>query len=416
MENVCVIKLKNKKDYAIVAPGQITYALNASKEELDKTKKEVYEETKNFKIAKSPVSRASIAIIPTFDCNLRCVYCYANGGKTNEIISMDIVEKALKYVKENNKKAKIIDLFLVGGGEPLLHFDLVKKIVTMANSFFEKVEIHVVTNGTFDERVLNWLIEVRANIRVSYDVLGQTNQRPFVDNKDSRKKVEENIKKLLASKLEVIIQCIITSDTVNSMREISNILCNLGVKVVKFEPCLMTDVSRGTKQLQPDPKLFANKLLDVIEYISDNNLDLLVDTGYFTKPTIGKYCGMGNGNFTITPEGVITSCVEVGRKSDPYADKIMIGKIDNDVKIFEKNVEFLSKISYNEQEGGCKNCNYRLICLGGCPMANIWQGGFPIKKSNFTCTVEHVLIPKLLDKIIENDKIMNVIMENPQKY
>ncbi len=84
--------------------------------------------------------------------------------------------------------------------------------------------------------------------------------------------------------------------------------------------------------------------------------------------------------------------------------------------IYDKNVEFLSNLSYNKQKGGCSNCEYRFICLGGCPMANIWQGGLPIKKSNFTCVVEHTLIPKLLSKIIENERIMQVVMENPTKY
>lgn len=416
MKNVSVIKLEKEKNYAIIAPGQITYALNASEEELNNEIEEVYEETKKFKLEEPSKEYTSIAIIPTFDCNLRCIYCYANGGKTNEIISLDIVKKALNHVRNNNKKAKILDMFLVGGGEPLLHFDLVKEIVKTAEHLFDKVEIHVVTNGTFKEAVLKWLIERKANIRVSYDVLGQTNQRPFYNNEDSKEIVEKNIKSLLNSGLNVMIQCIVTSDTVNKLREIATILCELGVKVVKFEPCLMTDVSRGTKNLQPDPKIFANKLLDVIEYIAVNNLNLLVDTGYFTKPTIGKYCGMGNGNFTVTPEGMITPCVEVGRKSDPYANKLMIGEISDDVVIYDKNVEFLSNLSYNKQKGGCSNCEYRFICLGGCPMANIWQGGLPIKKSNFTCVVEHTLIPKLLSKIIENERIMQVVMENPTKY
>ncbi len=174
----------------------------------------------------------------------------------------------------------------------------------------------------------------------------------------------------------------------------------------------MTDVSRGTKSLQPDPAVFANKLLEAIEYVADNELPILIDTGYFTKPTIGKYCGLGNGNFTVTPEGMITSCVEVSRKNDPYSDTIMFGKITDKVEINEDKLEKLDKINYNNQKGGCSNCQYRLICLGGCPMANIWQNGLPLKKSAFTCTVEHTLLPKLLLKIIENKKIMNVIMEN----
>ena len=34
-KSVSVVKLKNKNDYAILAPGQITYALDASSDELE---------------------------------------------------------------------------------------------------------------------------------------------------------------------------------------------------------------------------------------------------------------------------------------------------------------------------------------------------------------------------------------------
>jgi len=40
MSNVSAIKLNDENDYAIIAPGQITYALKASEEYLEKVVKE----------------------------------------------------------------------------------------------------------------------------------------------------------------------------------------------------------------------------------------------------------------------------------------------------------------------------------------------------------------------------------------
>ena len=34
MKNVSIVELEGERNYAILAPGQITYALNTSKEEL----------------------------------------------------------------------------------------------------------------------------------------------------------------------------------------------------------------------------------------------------------------------------------------------------------------------------------------------------------------------------------------------
>ena len=415
MSNVSTIKLDDANNYAIIAPGQITYALKADEKYLEKVIKEVEKQVKNYKISSEDNDRVSLSLMPTYDCNLRCIYCYANGGKDKDILSESIAKKALNYVRNYNKAAKYLDLYLVGGGEPLLHFDLIKKIISYADTLFDHVEINVVSNGTFSKEVCDWLIIRKANVRISYDVLGQDIQRKYENNKSSKKDVINNIKRLIENNINVLIQCIITSYTVDKMKDIVDELLELKISAVKFEPCLMTDVSRGTISLQPNPIAFADSLLEVIEYIANNNFPILIDTGYFTKPTLGKYCGLGNGNFTVTPQGKITSCVEVSRSSDPYSDIIIFGKIEENVEIDNKKLDFLESINYKNQHGGCSKCPYRLICLGGCPMANIWQNGLPLTKSKFTCQVEHAFLPRLLLKLIENDKIINVIMENPEK-
>lgn len=414
MNNVSVVTL-NQNQYAIIAPGQITYALDASKEELEMVIQEVKEETKNITLNQTDNFKESIAIMPTFDCNLRCIYCYAEGGKTQEVLPYKTAQKALDYVRKFNKVATTLNMYLVGGGEPLLYFKHVKRIVDYAKKLYKEVIIHVVTNGTFDKDVFTWIIENKVNVRVSYDIIGQNEQRPFKDYTGSKEIVVKNIQKLIDNHAEVMIQCVITQSTVSRMREMVDELLELGVSLVKFEPCLMTEMSRGNESLQPKPEVFANALFDVIEYVADNNYPLLIDTGYFTKPTLGKYCGLGNGNFIVTPEGQITSCVEVGRITDIYADKMMYGKISEKLEINEEKLDFLSTISYKSQKGGCPECCYRLICLGGCPMANIWQNGFPLTKSDYTCTIERLFLPKLLSEMINNDKILNVIMEYPEK-
>lgn len=55
------------------------------------------------------------------------------------------------------------------------------------------------------------------------------------------------------------------------------------------------------------------------------------------------------------------------------------------------------------------------MCLGGCPMANIWQNGLPLTKSQFSCTIEHIFLPKILTKMLENDKLIEIMCKNPAK-
>lgn len=407
------IKLK-ENDYALVTENQIIYALDATSKELEKLKESVLSEMQLKKRHKKDADKIpSLAFIITNDCNLNCIYCYANsGGNNNLIISSDIVTKAIKYVKKTNSTEKELNLFLVGGGEPLLYFEKVKEILELAQASFKTVYINVVTNGTFNEEILEWLIFNKASIRISYDGEYQEEQRPSRNGQPQSNIIKNNIKKLIAADNEPMIQSVVTSKNINDLSNLVDMLVDLGVKVMKIEPCLMTDISRGNLSLQPDPKEFANKLIEVIEYIADNNLPLLLDTGYFSKPSNANYCGINSGNFTVTPSGMVTPCVEISKKDDPYADKLMIGEINNRVHINIENLQYINKIGVDNQIGGCCACNLKKICKGGCPMANIWQNGLPLKKSSFTCAVEKIFIPKLLSLMIIKPHVRQIVLEN----
>lgn len=409
----CTIILPGNGNYAITLPGQISYVLEATSEELDIARKEIlasyiYEE--DFCVQNS----TSLAVIPTFDCNLRCVYCYSKGGETKKTIQLDYIKQALDYKRKSNPNVDWLDLYLVGGGEPLLDFEIVKSIVSLSKEFFDKVQMHIVSNGTFDDEICNWLIANEVDIRISYDCIAQQYQRKYANGESSVSIVENTIKKLVSAGINPLLQTIITSDSISLMKE--NVLkaVELGVHIIKMEPALSSAISRAKKSLEPNPVEFAINLLEVVKFIAQNNLPIQIDTGFFTKPAIGSYCGMSLGNFTITPDGIITSCVEVAKNSDPYVNQVSIGTISkNGLSLNQKNINGLKIFDYRHQLGGCSNCELRMICLGGCPMSNIWKNGFPLRKSNFTCAVEHNLIPNLLLMMAENEAIFNIMMENP---
>lgn len=199
------------------------------------------------------------------------------------------------------------------------------------------------------------------------------------------------------------------------MKESVKEICDLGVEYVKIEPALPTDVSRPCQDLSPDPIDFAQNLYETIMYVEKEQLNIKIDTAYFAKPATGYYCGMAEGNFTVTPEGFIIPCVEVARSTDPYFENLFVGKITSEnVNINSKNIEYLKTLKYENFEGGCRSCKYRLICLGGCPMANIWQGGLPVKKSKYTCVIMHYFLPKIMLAISKNERILNILIEEPK--
>ncbi len=412
--NLCIVELPGNKNYSIVSPGRIVYGLNASKKELNSLINQERNLLRKFqrhgRKEKNNVN-ASLGIIPTFDCNLRCIYCYARGGDDKEYISVKMAKTAIIDLSKSYAKNHI-DLYLVGGGEPLMNFQLITDIVDFAKYLYKSVGIHIVSNGTFDEIVLNWLIENKVDIRISYDGIMHDKQRPFAIGGLSKELVRKNIEYLVEHGLNPTIQCIITKNGTDTICNTLKDIAPLKIKKVKIEPALATDISRASTNLEPYPDLYARSLLKAIKYLASSKLDLKIDTGYFSEPSSGYYCGISENNKILTPQGFITSCVEVSKINDPYAEKIIYGKITtNGIKLYNRRQKALKSLHYSNQLDGCKNCNLRLICLGGCPMANIWRSGFSYKKSRFTCIVEHILIPELLIEIAENPRIADVILD-----
>jgi len=371
--------------------------------------KEAEEYEDNSYIETGNPSVSTIGLIPTFDCNLRCIYCYARGGDSKEILSFTVATDAIRYIHETEGNDSL-KIDLVGGGEPLLYIDLVGNIVHYAQTLFKNVEVHVVSNTTFGKKTLDWITANNVLVRVSYDGVMQDLQRPFVSGQSSKLIVTGNIRNLVDAKVSLMVQCIVTSNGVHTLRETLNELIDMGVNTVKFEAARSTDVSRRANWTEPNPVEYANALLDVIEYAAEQKKDIKIDTGYFSVPNETGYCGISGHNRMITPTGLITSCLEVSRPTDPYSDKIIYGEVSNG-KIavnFDKQRE-LNNINLSKQIGGCASCNLKLICRGGCPMEGIWEYGFPLKKSGYTCAVEHVFLPRLLLRMAEDPKIVSVV-------
>lgn len=418
-EEVCVIDLPGKKNYAIVSPHRIVYGLDASDSEINVLMEEerniIKDSVPKVNFTGRRLSADSIGLIPTFDCNLRCVYCYSKGGERKKTMSLDMAKIAIEKNANNcNNHYGQLDIYLVGGGEPLLPFKLVRGVIKFAKSIYDTVKIHVVTNGAFGDEVLNWLVANEVDVRISYDGVMHNIQRPFADgvNLDSRKVVNENIKALVSKNIFLTVQCIVSNEGLRTLRKTVDEIIEMGVKVLKIEPVLITDVSRGGKKMEPNPVEYAENLLNVIRYVAELNVDLKIDTGYFSEPSNEDYCGIAHNNKIFTPDGLITACVEVTKETDPYANPIIFGRFDkNGIVLDKKKLKLLESLNYKNQKR-CVDCDLRFICQGGCPMANIWKSGFPPKNSLFTCSVEHRLIPFLLLEVAENPRVAKVIFND----
>jgi len=73
----------------------------------------------------------AVTLFPSFDCNLRCLYCYSYGGESVTEMPMNIAMASIDFICDNAKhlNKKKIKLSFHGGGEPTINWRLFQDII-----------------------------------------------------------------------------------------------------------------------------------------------------------------------------------------------------------------------------------------------------------------------------------------------
>lgn len=112
----------------------------------------------------------------TQNCNLRCSYCaysgqYYNRSHSNKTMSFQIAKQAVDFLFRHSIERPEITIGFYGG-EPLLEFELIKKIVDYVESISwgKKVNYTVTTNATLlHGDILEYLAKHNFDVMISFD-------------------------------------------------------------------------------------------------------------------------------------------------------------------------------------------------------------------------------------------------------
>ena len=118
------------------------------------------------------------------DCNLRCAYCFAGEGEykgERSLMSYEVGKRAFDFLIENSgtRKNLEVDFF---GGEPLMNFEVVKKLVAYGR---EQEKLHnknfrftITTNGVLlTDDVMDFCNKEMSNVVLSMDGRPEVNDR-----------------------------------------------------------------------------------------------------------------------------------------------------------------------------------------------------------------------------------------------
>ena len=110
------------------------------------------------------------------DCNLRCKYCFADEGEYHgrrALMSEEVGKAALDFLVKNSGSRRNLEVDFFGG-EPLMNWEVVKKIVEYGRSIEKEANKNfrftITTNGTLlTDEILDYVNKEMGNIVLSID-------------------------------------------------------------------------------------------------------------------------------------------------------------------------------------------------------------------------------------------------------
>lgn len=337
---------------------------------------DIYENVKLKLDSRETVVKA-LCLHVAHTCNLNCNYCFASQGKykgERALMSFDVGKQALDFLIANSGSHVNLEVDFFGG-EPLMNWDVVKKLVAYARSREKECNKNfrftLTTNGVLiDDDVIDFADKEMYNVVLSLD------GRKEVHDRLRKNYAGEGSYDLIVPKFKRLVEkrgnkgyYVRGTFTHNNTDFVNDILhmADLGFDQLSMEPvvCSPGDEYALTEEDMP-------VLLEQYELLADEMLNRGREGKGFVfyhymidlagGPCIYKRisgCGSGTEYMAVTPWGELFPCHQfVGE------EKYSLGDVWNGINNKAIQDEFKKCNVYSHPE--CADCWAKLYCSGGC--------------------------------------------------
>ena len=310
-------------------------------------------------------------------CNLNCSYCFASQGKYHgerAVMPFEVGKQALDFLiaHSGSRRNLEVDFF---GGEPLMNFDVVKRLVAYARSIEQEHGKHfrftLTTNGMLiDDDVIEFANRECHNVVLSLDGRKEIHDRFRKDyaGNGSWERIVPKFQKLVAARggKNYYMRGTFTHANPDFLKDIQTML-DLGFTELSMEPvvCAENDPAALT---QEDLPVVLQQYEDLARLMLKRKREGRPFTFYHYMldlsggPCIYKRisgCGSGTEYMAVTPWGDLYPCHQfVGEEA------FRLGDVWQGVTNTAVQEDFASCNVYAREE--CRDCWARLYCSGGC--------------------------------------------------
>lgn len=369
------------------APSEIEEALDEIQQLKDDEvlfSEDIYRQyIKDFKKRKTVVKAMCLHI--AHDCNLACRYCFAEEGEYHgrrALMSFEVGKKALDFLIANSGKRVNLEVDFFGG-EPLMNWDVVKRLVEYGRSreaeCNKKFRFTLTTNGVLlNDEIMEFANREMANVVLSLDGRQKVNDemRPFRNGKGSYDLIVPKFRKFAKQRdelgLSYYVRGTFTRDNLDFSEDIKH-FADLGFKHMSIEPVVGQPEEPYAIRKEDLPKIMEEYDKLAVELLERKKAGKGVNFFHFMidleqGPCVAKRlsgCGSGTEYLAVTPWGDFYPCHQfVGN------EEFLMGNVDDGIVRTDLQDEF--KLCNVYAKPKCSECFARYYCSGGCA-ANAFQ-------------------------------------------
>ena len=333
----------------------------------------------------------------TNSCNLRCPYCYLN--KSDEDMDPATGKAAVDAVIRSAVDHGFTAVKLkYAGGEASLNHRLVLSLhehaADLAARHGLRLYATLLSNGAaLPSSLVQALRAAGIKVMISLDGIGDLHdaQRPFTTGRPSFAHVERGIARLIEHDHAPHISVTITSRNAGGVADVVrfSLARNLTFSLNLFRD---NDCAASFPDLRYEEQAIISGLLAAFGAIEESLprwsvLGSVLDRGQLLEPR-QRSCGVGQDYVVIDQRGAVAKChMEIEKTiGDVFtADPLELVRRDRTTA--------LNLIS--DEKEGCRDCDWRYWCTGGCTVATFRATGrYDIKSPN--CNIYKAIYPPAL--------------------
>ncbi|MBN1657746.1 MAG: radical SAM protein [Anaerolineae bacterium] len=343
----------------------------------------------------------SAVLLMTDRCNLRCVYCYADGGETgHRDLSEEMAFAAIDHACDNalHVGRSTFELVFHGGGEPTLLWDTLTRAVAHARAKSLSCRVSLVSNGIWTARQRDWIVDHIDHVTVSVDGGRETQnrQRPSAAGTGTYDAVMRSVAHLDRYGYNYSFRLTALTPWGTTLARDVEILCQeTGCRRLQVEPAFSDRRGIYRAPTPTEVDAFVAGFVEAYD-VAWRAGRRLTFSGARPWLLTHSFCSAPFGGLIVAPSGDLVACYEVTSPAHPLATLCTVGRLDGGQMLVDEDrrERLLSRLA--ERRAACRDCFCYWHCAGDCLAKAFYPGTNPIPMTTERCRMNREITAHLL--------------------